>query len=198
MYLQARFEWNKRTDAGLLSAIDYFNWATEFDSTFSLAWAGLADAYTITGARALLPAEEAFPRSNFAAGRAVESDSVLDEGRTSLGTARLFAEWNWPGYGQDSNYLIPVDSIEARLRDGDLHAVDVHGSRVQGDDIFRITLMYPDSSVFVAKLAIAPVGGSAFNDEPRYELAAYAIQKLFLDQDQFVVPPAVARVVPLT
>ncbi len=102
------------------------------------------------------------------------------------------------GRAQDANYLIAVDSIEARLRSAPLNILDVRGSRAQGDRTQRITLQFADSSVLVAKLARAPVGGTAFNNEPRYELAAYEIQRLFLDPGDYAVPPTVVRAVPLT
>jgi hypothetical protein len=98
---------------------------------------------------------------------------------------------------QDGNYIMRVDSIEARLANGTLNIIDFRGSRAQGDRTQRVTVMFPDSMVMVAKLAKAPVNGSAFNNEPRYELGAYEIQRLFLDPDDFVVPPTVLRAEPL-
>lgn len=98
---------------------------------------------------------------------------------------------------QDANYLLPVDTLEERLRSGPLDIIDIRGSRAEGDRTQRVTLRYPDGAVFVAKLAKAPTNGSAFNNEPRYELAAYELQKLFLSQDEYTVPPTVIRSVPL-
>jgi hypothetical protein len=50
--------------------------------------------------------------------------------------------------------------------------------------------------VLLAKLAKAAPGASTFNNEPRYEQAAFVVQKLFLGPDEYVVPPTVIRVVP--
>jgi hypothetical protein len=47
------------------------------------------------------------------------------------------------------------------------------------------------------KWAKAPRDGSEFNNEPRYDIAAYEVQKLFLDEADYVVPPTVVRAVPL-
>jgi hypothetical protein len=41
------------------------------------------------------------------------------------------------------------------------------------------------------------VNGEAFNNEPRYEAAAYEIQKLFLDEPEYVVPPTLLRALPI-
>jgi hypothetical protein len=49
----------------------------------------------------------------------------------------------------------------------------------------------------VVKWATAPQGGYAFNNQPRYEMAAYEIQKLFLDEGEYVVPPTLMRAFPI-
>jgi hypothetical protein len=43
---------------------------------------------------------------------------------------------------------------------------------------------------------VAPRGGEAFNNQPRYEAAAYELQKLFLDERDYVVPPTELRMIP--
>jgi hypothetical protein len=60
----------------------------------------------------------------------------------------------------------------------------------------RAALEFADSLIILAKWARAAPGGDTFNNALRYELAAYAIQELFLDQPDYVVPPTVARAVP--
>jgi hypothetical protein len=99
--------------------------------------------------------------------------------------------------GQDGNILMPIDSIERRLREDTLIIRDWRGSRMAQDRTQRVVLSYPDSSVMLVKWAKAVPGASAFNNEPRYELAAYEVQKLFLDPSEFVVPPTIGRAVPL-
>lgn len=98
---------------------------------------------------------------------------------------------------QDANYIIPIDSIEARLRTGPLEIIDYRGARAAGDRTQRVALEYPDGSTMVVQMAEAPRNASAFNNEPRYELAAYRVQQLFLDPDDYVVPPTVIRAVGL-
>src|SRR5206468_6172198 len=46
-YLKGRFFWNKRTGADLRKAIEYFNQALGKDPSYALAYAGLADSYTL-------------------------------------------------------------------------------------------------------------------------------------------------------
>lgn len=98
-----------------------------------------------------------------------------------------------PVAAQDANVLLPIDSIEFLLRDAPFEIMTMRGARFQDDRTQRVTLRFADSSMIAAKWARAPFGGGTFNNSPRYELAAYQIQKLFLDPKDYVVPPTVLR-----
>src|ERR687891_206543 len=86
-----------------------------------------------------------------------------------------------PLAAQDANHLHPVDSLEAWLAARPFEIVDFRGSRGEGDRTQRAALEFSDGLVVLAKWAQAAPGGETFNNAPRYELAAYTIQKLFLD-----------------
>jgi hypothetical protein len=99
---------------------------------------------------------------------------------------------------QDANVILPVAEIESRLRDRPFQILDWRGSRREDDRTQRAVLAFEDSVVVIAKWAVAPPnGGGRFNNEPRYEVAAYEIQKLFLEESEYVVPPTVLRAFPL-
>jgi hypothetical protein len=102
-----------------------------------------------------------------------------------------------PGLAQDFNIALPVADIESRLRTGTFDIVDWRGSRAPGDRTSRVALQFPDEVLLVAKWATAPTSASEFNNEPRFEMAAYEIQKLFLDEPELAVPPTVVRAFPL-
>ncbi|MGC1320678.1 MAG: protein kinase [Candidatus Udaeobacter sp.] len=85
LYLKGRFFWNKRTSSDLKTAIEYFNQAVEKDPNYSLAYAGLADAYALLTAYGATPVSEALPRAEVAAKKALELDESLAEAHTSLG-----------------------------------------------------------------------------------------------------------------
>ena len=95
---------------------------------------------------------------------------------------------------QDSNMVYPVSLIEQRLQRDSFRVLDVRGSRRVGDRTQRVTIAFPDSSVMITKWAAAPLNGEEFNNQPRYEVAAYEIQKLFLSEPDYVVPPTILRV----
>lgn len=115
---------------------------------------------------------------------------------TSMVTAGVAAAA--PASAQDANVVLPVREIESRLQEQPFRIADWRGSRKPEDRTQRAVLAYEDSLLLTAKWANAPVNASVFNNEPRYEVAAYLIQRLFLDEPDYVVPPTVLRSVPLS
>ncbi|HEV2913423.1 MAG TPA: tetratricopeptide repeat protein [Pyrinomonadaceae bacterium] len=90
-YLRGRYFMNRRNEEGLLKAISCFTEAIELEPGYALAYAGLADAYSVLGfyqfgARA---PEEVFQKARAAATRAIELDETLAEAHASLALARL-------------------------------------------------------------------------------------------------------------
>lgn len=94
---------------------------------------------------------------------------------------------------QDANFARPIAEIERRLQDETFTIISWHGSRAVQDRTHRVAMSFADSMILLGKWATAPVNGAAFNNEPRYELGAYVVQKLFLEHDEYVVPPTVIR-----
>ncbi len=97
---------------------------------------------------------------------------------------------------QDGNIGMRAARIEANLRDSTLKPVASQGSRFKGDRTEHVLLAFNDTTAIEVKWAVAPTGGEAFNNQPRYEAAAYELQKLFLDERDYVVPPTALRMVP--
>lgn len=102
-----------------------------------------------------------------------------------------------PAGAQDGNIMAPAADLEAQLRSMPFEIIDLRGSRGEGDRTQRVALEFEDGAVHLAKLALAPEGGEEFNNRPRYEIAAYEFQKMFLDEPDYVVPPTVVRAFPL-
>lgn len=97
------------------------------------------------------------------------------------------------------NVLFPVDYIESRLR-GPLEILEAKQARpsVEGDRSARVVLAGPEGEPGMEVLwkPVSPPG-EGFNNEPRYALAAYRLQSLFLDECEYVVPPVVMRALPV-
>ncbi len=98
---------------------------------------------------------------------------------------------------QDANFLHPPDTIERYLAERSFTLDTLRGIRSPGDSTVRTTMRFDDGTRLPAKWTLAPRGGEGFNAAPRYEEAAYRLQKLFLEQAEYVVPPTACRCVPV-
>jgi tetratricopeptide (TPR) repeat protein len=90
-YLWGRLLWNKRTTESLFQAIKYFQRAIDTEPTYAPAYAGLADCYFLLGSvpYTALPPDEAFPKAEANARKALELDPSLAEAHISLGYSAL-------------------------------------------------------------------------------------------------------------
>jgi eukaryotic-like serine/threonine-protein kinase len=96
-YLRGRYYWNKVTVEGVTKGVKYFEQAIEKDPRYPLAYAGLADSYTLLGGTILggLAPSDAMPKAKAAALKALEFDERLAEAHTSLAIATWRYDWNW-------------------------------------------------------------------------------------------------------
>jgi serine/threonine-protein kinase len=106
LYLRGRFFWNRRNSADLTKAIGLFESAIARDSTFVLAWTGLADAW-VTSAFWSGNAATALPRARVAAERAVALNPQLGEGLATLAYLLMVQDWNWSA--SDSVFRLAVE-----------------------------------------------------------------------------------------
>lgn len=97
LYMKGRFFWNKRTIDGVKKSLDYFQQAIAADPNYALAYAGLADSYTLAGSYgySLLPPHEAMPKAEEAAAKALALDDSLAEAHASLGYIKFTYDWDW-------------------------------------------------------------------------------------------------------
>lgn len=94
-YVRGRFSWNKRTVKDLNEAIAHFNDAIAKDPNYALAYAGLADSYSLLADYRGGPSIELYDRANAAALKALALDDTLAEAHTSLAYANMYGFWNW-------------------------------------------------------------------------------------------------------
>jgi TolB-like protein len=97
LYLKGRYFWNTRTEENLRRSAEAFQQAIDNDPGYSLAWAGLGDAFLMLGAWSVLEPRDAYPRAKAAAERAIALDSSLVEPHATLGYLKTLYERDWPG-----------------------------------------------------------------------------------------------------
>jgi len=117
-YLRGRYCLNRRTQEGMQKGIDYFQRAIVHDSSYALAYAGLADGYRIQAACGWLLPSVARGKALPAARRALEIDDRLSEAHRALGAARFQFDWEWK---QSEAEL--VRALELNPNDAEAHRV---------------------------------------------------------------------------
>ena len=95
LYLRGRHCWNQLTPATNTRAIDFYERAIALDSTYALAWSGIADASLACSINSDVAPLQMAPRVREAATRAVAAEPALAEAHTSLGYVNFFLEWDW-------------------------------------------------------------------------------------------------------
>jgi len=108
LYLQGRYQWNRRTLDGIQQSVDYFQQAIRIDPRYALAYAGQADAYALLADANVLPAKEVLPKAREAAAKALELDETLAEAHTSLAWAK-FHSWDWTGAEREFRRAIQLN-----------------------------------------------------------------------------------------
>jgi serine/threonine protein kinase len=95
LYLQGRYNWNKRTVEGLQKGIDFFGQAIMRDQDYGLAYAGLADCYLLLNVYNVTSADDSYPKAEAASKKALSINESLAEAHTSLAfvTYRYRLKW---------------------------------------------------------------------------------------------------------
>ena len=95
LYLQGRYNWNKRTVEGLKNGIDFFGQAIMRDQDYGLAYAGLADCYLLLNVYNVTSADDSFPKAEAASKRALSINESLAEAHTALGFVNYRYRLQW-------------------------------------------------------------------------------------------------------
>jgi TolB-like protein/DNA-binding winged helix-turn-helix (wHTH) protein/Flp pilus assembly protein TadD len=109
LYLRGRHLWNQLTPETNRRAIDHYQKATQLDSEFALAWAGLADIYSASPINSDVRPREVLKQAREAAAHAVASRPDLAETQTALGTVHYWLDWDWPAAETAFRKAISVD-----------------------------------------------------------------------------------------
>src|SRR5580658_3337106 len=95
LYLEGRYFWNKRTEAGFKQAAEYFKRAIAKDPNYAQAYAGLADTFGLMSTWYIAPQGEFMPKARAAALKALELDETLAEAHTSLALIAENYDYDW-------------------------------------------------------------------------------------------------------
>jgi DNA-binding winged helix-turn-helix (wHTH) protein/TolB-like protein/Flp pilus assembly protein TadD len=115
-YLRGRALWAKTSRDALLAAIDEYKQATALDPEYALAYAGLADAYSVLPITSDVPSGAVAGLAREAATHAVRADGLLAEAHAALGWQEFWFGWNWPAAETSLRLATALDPNYANAR----------------------------------------------------------------------------------
>jgi adenylate cyclase len=95
LYLKGRYYWNQRSQDGNDKAAKFFEEAVKLDPKFALAYAGLADCYTIYGDYGWASPKEKYSKAREYSMKAIEIDPDIAEAHNSLAWVYTAHDWRW-------------------------------------------------------------------------------------------------------
>lgn len=117
-YLRGLVYWSQRTPDGTAKSLDYFQQAIRKSPDFALAYAGLADAYSVLSAvpvAAMAPVE-AMPKAKAAAETAVRLDPGSAEAHAALGLVRQSYDYNFDAAEQEYERALQINPSDGNAR----------------------------------------------------------------------------------
>ena len=114
-YLRAVQAFHQGDKDALLKAVELYSLATGADPRYGLAWAGLANAYTVlfdyeSGNRAWLDAAAGAVR------QALSVSPNLPEAHHANGYLKTYRDWDWPGAERAFRKAVELDSAYVHAR----------------------------------------------------------------------------------
>lgn len=95
LYLQARYQCNRRTEESLHHAVALYERVLLRDSSHARAYAGLADTHAVMAFYDYVPPHVAYPRADAAARRAIQLDSTLAAPYATIAYIDTYYRWDW-------------------------------------------------------------------------------------------------------
>jgi tetratricopeptide (TPR) repeat protein len=97
LYLKGLYHLNRQGKAALDKSKTYFEQALAKDPNYALAYAGLAEYYNFIPWHSRTPPQEAYPRAQAAAEKALALDDTLADAYTSLAYGKMLYFYDWGG-----------------------------------------------------------------------------------------------------
>jgi serine/threonine-protein kinase len=151
LYMKGRFSWNTRTLPDMATAISYYNRAIAKDPNFALAYAGLADAYSVLPGHGGTPTEN-YPKSNAAARKALELDATLAHPHAVLAANEMQYDWDFAGGEAEYKKAFELDPNDATAHQWYAQTLAIMGREQEAiDEINRAQQLDPLSPIINAQ-----------------------------------------------
>jgi serine/threonine-protein kinase len=161
LYLRGQFFFDKRGEAALRRALDYFEQAAKKDPSFARPYAGMANVYAVLPLYANVRVDSLMPLAMQAIDKAISLDSTLAEAFASRATL-LQASWRWSDAERDYQRALALDanSETAHQWYGELLLLNARTADAQVQ-LKRATELAPLSPIAHGSYALALAVGHA-------------------------------------
>ncbi len=175
LYVRGRYYWNKRTAADLKTAISYFNQAIDKDPGYALAYAGVADSYSVLGSHE--DPSDVVPKSKAAAEKALELDPMLARPHAALAAYKSQYSWDFASAEAEYRKALELDPSDATAHQWFSQHLSSIGGRVQEaiEEANRARQLDPLSA------AVGWAQADAYSYDHQFEKANELYQKLIAD-----------------
>ncbi len=95
LYLKGRYYWWKNSPEEFAKSRDYFHRAVDADPSYALGYCGLNSYYGYGAAWGMLPADEAWPKAEWAITKALELDGALAEAHLGVAALKMVYYLDW-------------------------------------------------------------------------------------------------------
>jgi TolB-like protein/Tfp pilus assembly protein PilF len=204
-YLQGLVAWSSRTPQGLAKSVDFFRTAIDKSPQYSLAYAGLANAYSILSAvpTAAVSPLVAMPQAKKAAEEAIRLDPASAEAHAALALVRQSYDWDFQGAEQEYEKAFAINPSYGSARQWHSLLLMARGRHQEAlDEIERARSLDPLSPVIPASRIQAFYFArqydraieecrKALEVEPDFLTVHYHLGQSLLEKKQF--PEAIAQ-----
>jgi tetratricopeptide (TPR) repeat protein len=165
LYLQGTYSYEQRTPDSIHHALKCFQDAIAKDPGYAPAYAGLAATYNLSHEYLVVPADEAFPKAEAAARKAIALNPNLAQAHAALGFALFFGDWDTAGAEREFQAAVTLDP-NASLPHAWYGSVLTHEARYpeavkELDQAYRIQ---PSSTAILSSRAFAMGLGGRRNE----------------------------------
>ena len=150
-YFSAKKMLETRSPESLLAAIEEFHKATDFDPDFSLAWAGLAEAWIeLPNYSPFTDPARVRRESEIATNRAVELDPESPYALAVLGWHKLLNNYDWIGAGDAFRRALEIETTNVNALHWQSHLLSWQGQYDEAIVAARAALISDPFSILMA------------------------------------------------
>lgn len=177
-YLRGRYYWNQIRPTSLRRAIECFESAVSKDSSFALAWSGLADTYSVLPVTSDADPRELWPKARHAADEALRLQAEAAESWTSSGVVGFWLDWDWLRAERDLRRAVTLNPSYASGHRFLAHVLSNLGGHAEAfaamEDARRLDPLSPVLHAVAGQLCYQARQFSGAEDRARHALALHS------------------------